>query len=83
MAEYICNINPEIFIYDYDHNAPTKEHLENYRFLLQMQFDKKGNVELAEEIFYVATLNNAYDCYKRLSDLTEGNNESIRIKHEK
>ena len=25
----------------------TKEHLENYRFLLQMQFDKKGNVEFS------------------------------------
>ncbi|MBE7055904.1 MAG: hypothetical protein E7388_00485 [Ruminococcaceae bacterium] len=28
MAEYIASLNPEIFIYDYDHNAPTKEHLE-------------------------------------------------------
>ena len=30
----------------------------------------------------VISLNNAYDCYKKLSDLTEGNNETIRIKHE-
>ncbi len=28
MAEYIASLNPNIFIYDYDHNAPTKEHLE-------------------------------------------------------
>ncbi len=29
MADYIASINPEIFIYDYDHNAPTVEHLQN------------------------------------------------------
>ena len=32
---------------------------------------------------FITSLNNAYDCYKKLSELTEGNNESIRIKHEK
>ncbi|MBE7054103.1 MAG: hypothetical protein E7391_07520 [Ruminococcaceae bacterium] len=28
MADYIKNLDMEIFVYDYDHNAPTKEHLE-------------------------------------------------------
>ena len=28
MAEYIAELNPDIFIMDYDHNAPTAEHLE-------------------------------------------------------
>lgn len=28
MAEYIAEQNPDIFIMDYDHNAPTPEHLE-------------------------------------------------------
>lgn len=28
MAEYIAKINPDIFVLDYDHNAPTLEHLE-------------------------------------------------------
>lgn len=29
MAEYIASINPDIFIMDYDHNAPNEEHLKN------------------------------------------------------
>ncbi|MBQ9545417.1 MAG: hypothetical protein IJV00_09865 [Clostridia bacterium] len=29
MMEYIASLDPEIFIYDYDHNAPDLEHLEN------------------------------------------------------
>lgn len=28
IAEYIANLHPEVFVYDYDHNAPTPEHLE-------------------------------------------------------
>lgn len=28
MAEYIAEQNPDIFVMDYDHNAPTPEHLE-------------------------------------------------------
>ena len=28
MAEYIAELNPDIFVMDYDHNAPTAEHLE-------------------------------------------------------
>lgn len=29
MAEYISKIDMSIFVYDYDHNAPTAEHLKN------------------------------------------------------
>ena len=29
MAEYISNIDMSVFVYDYDHNAPTAEHLES------------------------------------------------------
>ena len=29
MAEYIKNLDMSVFVYDYDHNAPTIEHLEN------------------------------------------------------
>ena len=28
MAKYIAGLNPDIFVMDYDHNAPTVEHLE-------------------------------------------------------
>ena len=28
MMEYIASLDPEIFVYDYDHNAPDLEHLE-------------------------------------------------------
>ena len=28
MAEYIASLNPDIFVMDYDHNAPTEEHLK-------------------------------------------------------
>ena len=28
IAEYISNLNMSIFVYDYDHNAPTVEHLQ-------------------------------------------------------
>lgn len=29
LAEYIANLDMSIFVYDYDHNAPNVEHLEN------------------------------------------------------
>lgn len=29
MAEYIASLSPDVFVYDYDYNAPTVEHLEN------------------------------------------------------
>jgi hypothetical protein len=29
LAEYISGIDMSIFVYDYDHNAPTPEHLSN------------------------------------------------------
>lgn len=29
MAEYIASLDMELFVYDYDHNAPTWEHLQN------------------------------------------------------
>ena len=29
MAEYISGIDMSVFVYDYDHNAPTAEHLAN------------------------------------------------------
>lgn len=29
IADYISKLNMSVFVYDYDHNAPTTEHLEN------------------------------------------------------
>ena len=29
MAEYISSLPMSVFVYDYDHNAPTPEHLQN------------------------------------------------------
>ena len=29
MADFICSLDFSIFVYDYDHNAPTVEHLKN------------------------------------------------------
>ncbi len=29
MAEYISDLNMSVFVYDYDHNAPTAEHLQS------------------------------------------------------
>ena len=29
ITEYICGLSMRAFVYDYDHNAPTPEHLEN------------------------------------------------------
>lgn len=27
IADFICSLNPSVFVYDYDHNAPTAQHL--------------------------------------------------------
>lgn len=32
MAEYISTLNPKIIVMDYDHNAPTVEHLKNTHY---------------------------------------------------
>ena len=29
MSDYICSLDMSAFVYDYDHNAPTTQHLEN------------------------------------------------------
>ena len=29
IAEFICEMNPSVLVYDYDHNAPTAEYLKN------------------------------------------------------
>ena len=29
IAEYICSLDPSVFLYDYDHNAPTPQYLKN------------------------------------------------------
>ena len=30
IAEFICEMNPSVLVYDYDHNAPTAEYLEKH-----------------------------------------------------
>ncbi|MCI8331907.1 MAG: hypothetical protein HFE78_03690 [Clostridiales bacterium] len=39
MADYIANLPMSVFVYDYDHNAPTVEHLQNTheRFFLRVR----------------------------------------------
>ncbi len=39
MCDYIIAQNPDVFVYDYDHNAPTYEHLEktHERFFLRFR----------------------------------------------
>lgn len=32
MMEYIASLDMSVFVYDYDHNAPTAEHLENTHY---------------------------------------------------
>lgn len=32
MADYICSIDHQVFIYDYDHNAPDPQHLRNTHY---------------------------------------------------
>lgn len=34
IAEYISNIDMSVFVYDYDHNAPTAEHLKNTHYIM-------------------------------------------------
>ncbi len=45
IAEYIKNLNMSVFVYDYDHNAPTLEHLKNTH---KRMYDivRKANPEL-------------------------------------
>ncbi len=38
MIDYICSLDPSIFVYDYDHNAPNKEHLEKTHMKLFRAF---------------------------------------------
>ena len=40
MAEYIAKLNPDIFIMDYDNNAPTTEFLENTHEKFYLQYRK-------------------------------------------
>ncbi len=41
MAEYISGIPMSVFVCDYDHNAPTVEHLQNTHFAFYETFRKK------------------------------------------
>ncbi len=45
MAEYISNLDMTAFIYDYDHNAPSVEHLRNTHERMFVQL-RKNNPEL-------------------------------------
>ncbi len=38
MAEYLAKIKAKIFVCDYDHNAPTPEHLENTHYKLYKKY---------------------------------------------
>ncbi|MBE5732195.1 MAG: hypothetical protein E7353_04070 [Clostridiales bacterium] len=38
MINYLCSLNPSIFVYDYDHNAPSAEHLEKTHMKLFRAF---------------------------------------------
>jgi len=45
MAEYVANMDMEIFVYDYDHNAPNKEHLQNtHQKFFEIFREKKPDV---------------------------------------
>lgn len=41
MAEYIREISMSVFVYDYDHNAPTVEHLQNTHERFFLKFREK------------------------------------------
>lgn len=43
MAEYIAGLDPDIFVMDYDHNAPTVEHLEKTHEIFFRTFRKLKN----------------------------------------
>ncbi len=38
IREYVASLNPSIFVYDYDHNAPSVEHLAATHELMFLQF---------------------------------------------
>lgn len=38
MVDYLCSLDPSVFVLDYDHNAPTLEHLKNTHFDLYSKF---------------------------------------------
>jgi len=42
ISEYIRNLDMSIFVYDYDHNAPTIEHLENTHERMFKEFRSKN-----------------------------------------
>ncbi len=45
MAEYVAAMDMEIFVYDYDHNAPNKEHLQNtHQRFFEILREKKPDV---------------------------------------
>lgn len=41
MAEYLAGLNPDIFVMDYEHNAPTVEHLEKTHEAFYRAFREK------------------------------------------
>jgi hypothetical protein len=41
MVEYVTDLNPSIFVLDYDHNAPTLEHLRKTHFPFYQRFREK------------------------------------------
>ena len=38
MSDYICSLDMSLFVYDYDHNAPTYEHLEETHERMFIEF---------------------------------------------
>ena len=40
MINYICSLDPSVFVCDYDHNAPSAEHLEKTHMKLFKAFRK-------------------------------------------
>ncbi len=41
IREYVASLDPSIFVYDYDHNAPDLDHLKATHELMFMQFREK------------------------------------------
>ena len=41
IADYIASLSPSVFVLDYDHNAPTLEHLNNTHYNFYETFRKK------------------------------------------
>lgn len=73
MADYIKNIPMSVFVYDYDHNAPTIEHLENTheRFYLRI---REANPDLPI-IFMTAPIYSPDDFWKSRKELIRKNYE--------